>query len=558
MREGARVAAEQAALREVATLVASGSPPEEVFDAVAAGVGRLLDVDFTLMCRYDPTRGEATVVGAWSGTQDAASVTVGGRFEVGGRNAVSIVVETGRPARIDDYADATGAAAEIARGFGLRSAVGVPISVVGDVWGVIIVASAEARLPAETQAQLVGFTELVATAIANAQARLDLRGFAEEQAALRRVATLVAKGTPPAGVFTAVTEEVGQVLDVDFTVMARYDPVGVATIVGTWSRTGVDVPLPQEGRVALGGRNVTTRVFETGQPARLDSYADASGPAADTGRGWGLRSFAGVPISVNGRLWGIVIAAYTHEEPLPADTEARLAGFTELVGTAIANAESQAQLTASRARIVTAADQARRRIERDLHDGAQQRLVSITLQLQAARAAVPPGADELLAHLDNSVAEASSALDELRELARGIHPAILAEGGLAPALRTLARRSIIPVRLNVRVERRLPEPIEIAAYYLVAESLTNAAKHAHASIVYVEVDTVVDRTAEVLRVRVRDDGRGGADLGGGSGLIGLKDRVEALGGRLQVESPLAAGTSVRADLPLPAGPVVRA
>jgi signal transduction histidine kinase len=559
MGEGERVAAEQAALREVATLVASGSPPEEVFAAVAAEVGRLLDVDFTLMCRYDPTRGEATVVGAWSGTRGAAPVTVGGRFEIGGRNAVSLVVETGRPARIDDYAVATGAAAEMARGFGLRSAVGVPISVVGDVWGVIIVGSTGARLPAETQAQLAGFTELVATAIANAQARLDLRGFAEEQAALRRVATLVAKGAPPAGVFTAVTEEVGQVLDVDFTVMARYDPVGAATVVGTWTRTGADVPLPQEGRVALGGRNVTTRVFETGRPARLDSYADASGPAADTGRGWGLRSFAGVPISVNGRLWGIVIAAYTHEEPLPADTEARLAGFTELVGTAIANAESQAQLTASRARIVTAADQARRRIERDLHDGAQQRLVSVTLQLQAARAAVPPGADELLAHLDNSVAEASSALDELRELARGIHPAILAEGGLAPALRTLARRSIVPVRLDVRVERRLPEPIEIAAYYLVAESLTNAAKHAHASIVYVEVDTVVDGTAEVLRVRVRDDGRGGADLGGGSGLSGLKDRMEALGGRLQVESPLGTGTSVRADLPLrPAGPVVTA
>jgi signal transduction histidine kinase len=509
-----------------------------------------MDVDFTLMCRYDPTRGVATVVGSWSGTQGAAPVTVGSRLELGGRNLVSLVVETGRPARIDDYTDATGAAAEVARGFGLRSAVGVPISVVGDVWGVIIVASTQARLPVETQAQLAGFTELVATAIANAQARLDLRGVAEEQAALRRVATLVAKGAPPAEVFTAVTEEVGQVLNVDLTAMGRYDPVGVVTILGTWTRTGAVVPLPPEGRVTLGGRNVTTRVFETGRPARLDSYADASGAVADTGRGWGLRSFAGVPISVNGRLWGIVLAAYTHEEALPADTEERLAGFTELVATAIANAESQAQLTASRARIVTAADQARRRIERDLHDGAQQRLVSVTLQLQAMRSAVPPGADELLAHLDNSVAEASSALDELRELARGIHPAFLAEGGLRPALRALARRSAVPVGLDVRVEGRLPEPIEIAVYYLVAEALTNAAKHAHASTVHVEVDTVVDGTADALRVRVRDDGRGGADLGGGSGLVGLKDRVEALGGRLQVESPRGAGTALRAELPL--------
>jgi signal transduction histidine kinase len=213
------------------------------------------------------------------------------------------------------------------------------------------------------------------------------------------------------------------------------------------------------------------------------------------------------------------------------------------------NAQLYAELTTSRARIVATADQTRRRIERDLHDGAQQRLVSLALELQAARTRVPPEADELAAQLDALAAEATNALDELRELARGIHPAILAEGGLRPALKALARRSPVPVELDVRVDR-LPEQIEIAVYYLIAEALTNAAKHAHASVVHVEVDTAEGEGGDMLRVCVRDDGRGGADLAGGSGLVGLKDRVETLGGRLRVHSPLGAGTTVRAGLPL--------
>jgi signal transduction histidine kinase len=253
-----------------------------------------------------------------------------------------------------------------------------------------------------------------------------------------------------------------------------------------------------------------------------------------------------------------MVVSSTREQPLPGDTEARLAAFTELAATAIANAESQAQLTASRVRIVAAADQARRRIERDLHDGAQQRLVTIALQLHAAHAAVPLGADELAAQLDVVAAEAASALDELRELARGIHPALLAERGLPPALKTLARRSAVPVELDMRADRRLPEPIEIAAYYLVAEALTNVAKHAHASTVHVELDTADGAAGDVLRVRVHDDGRGGANLAGGSGLVGLNDRVEALGGRLWVDTAPGAGTTVRAELPLgPARAVTR-
>ncbi|MEN3264605.1 histidine kinase, partial [Pseudonocardia sp.] len=306
-------------------------------------------------------------------------------------------------------------------------------------------------------------------------------------------------------------------------------------------------------RVPLGGRNVAALVFETGRPARIDDYGDASGPAADVVRPSGLRAAVGVPISVEGRLWGVLEVAYMREQPLPADTEARLAGFTELVATAVANAEAGAALTASRARIVAAADAARRRVERDLHDGAQQRLVSLALHLRGTvTAAMPPGAGELTAELDSVAAELGGVLDELRELARGLHPAALADGGLRPALRTLARRSAVPVRLDVGVDGRLPEQVELAAYYVVAEALTNAAKHADASVVDVRVATGQGQ----LRVEIRDDGCGGADPTGGSGLVGLTDRIEALRGWLSVHSPPGVGTALEVVLPLtaPRGP----
>jgi signal transduction histidine kinase len=240
-----------------------------------------------------------------------------------------------------------------------------------------------------------------------------------------------------------------------------------------------------------------------------------------------------------------MVAGFTHPELLPQDTESRLAGFTELVSTAIANAEAQAEVTASRARIVAAADQARRRIERDLHDGTQQRLVSLAVKLRAAQAAVPP---ELGGQLDEAVAEATGALAELTEIARGIHPAVLATGGLRPALKALARRSPVPVDLQVRADGRVSEPVEVSAYYIVAEALTNAAKHACASAVTVTVEA--DTAVTVLRLTVRDNGAGGAAFGRGTGLAGIKDRVEALGGRIFLDSPRGAGTSLRAEFPL--------
>jgi signal transduction histidine kinase len=241
-----------------------------------------------------------------------------------------------------------------------------------------------------------------------------------------------------------------------------------------------------------------------------------------------------------------MIAGPAEEQSLGPDTEARLASLTELVATAISNAENLAELTASRARVVAAADETRRRIERDLHDGAQQRLLSLALALRAAQTEVPPQLGWLTEQLAEIADGLVSVQEDLREMARGIHPALLARGGLEPALKTLARRSAVPVELDLRAGARLPERVEVAAYYVVAEALTNAARHARASVVQVETEAAEG----ALQVWIRDDGTGGADPDRGSGLVGLKDRVEALGGTIIVCSPPGAGTSLHASLPL--------
>jgi signal transduction histidine kinase len=388
----------------------------------------------------------------------------------------------------------------------------------------------------------------------NTQLYAEFRRIAGEQAALRRVATLVARGVQSGQVFAAVAEEAGRLMAADYAILVRYDDAQQAlTLVGTWTSTGASPPTPVGGQLPLGGQNVTTLVHRTGQPERID-YDDAiSGRIGRVAtRDWGLRTSIGVPIRVEGRLWGCMVVAFTHPELMPSDTEARLAGFTELAATAVANAQAQAALAASRMRIVAAGDAARRRIERNLHDGVQQRLVTLSLGLRETQAALPPGAGELAQRLEGAVNEVASVLAELGEVARGLHPAVLTESGLRPALRALARRSAVPVSLDVQVKGRLPEPVEVAAYYAVAEALTNIAKYAGASAAEVEA-TAGER---VLRVSVRDDGRGGADFGRGSGLTGLKDRIEALGGRIWLQSPPGGGTTVQIALPLgdPGGP----
>jgi signal transduction histidine kinase len=247
---------------------------------------------------------------------------------------------------------------------------------------------------------------------------------------------------------------------------------------------------------------------------------------------------------VEGRLWGA--ATVSANESLPPDAEQRLEKFAELVATAISNIESKAELAASRRRIVAASDQARRQIERDLHDGTQQRLVSLSLELRLAHATEPADPPQLQKQIGRVADELDGAIEELREISRGIHPAILSEGGLGPALRTLARRAAIPVELDIRTEPRPADRVEVAAYYVVSEALTNTTKHARAS----HAQVAVEQRDALLHLSIRDDGAGGADPLGGSGLIGLRDRVQALGGSIEVNSPPGDGTAIVVELPL--------
>jgi signal transduction histidine kinase len=375
--------------------------------------------------------------------------------------------------------------------------------------------------------------------------RDELRLLVEEQAALRRVATLVARAVPPAEVFDAVTIEVAQLLGAHFTVLLRYESDRTHTVLGVRGNAGA--PVAVGDRPKLEERSVVAAVLRTGRATRMDNIADGlSGALAGQVRERGLHSAIGAPIVVEGRLWGVMVAAWTRGTPLSADTEGRLAEFTQLVATAVANVNSRAELAASRARVVAAADETRRRIERDLHDGAQQRLVSLALELRSAQSGVPPGLAGLERQLSAVADGLAEAVENLQEISRGIHPAILTEGGLAPALKTLARRSAVPVELDMRTDRRLPEQVERAAYYVVSEALTNAAKHARASVVHLEMET----DDEIVTLSIRDDGVGGADPRQGSGLIGLTDRVEALGGRIQIASPSGTGTSLQITIPI--------
>jgi signal transduction histidine kinase len=346
-------------------------------------------------------------------------------------------------------------------------------------------------------------------------------------------------------VFSAVTSELARVLGACNAALFRYEPDDTAILLASRDEPGL-TKMPVGERFSLGGENIASMVYRTGRGARLDNDDTTSGPAAARIRELGLRAGVGVPIVVEGRVWGAAIVGSSRPEPLPGDTEARMADFTDLVATAIANAETRAQLTASRARIVAAADGARRRFERDLHDGAQQRLVSLGLHLRTVEASVPPELHPLKEQIAAVVTGLSGVSADLQEISRGIHPAILSKGGLGPALKTLARRSAVPVELHLSVDRRLREPAEVAAYYVVAEALTNVAKHAQAS----EVTVSAEFAGANLRLSIEDDGTGGADSRKGSGLTGLTDRVEALGGTMEVSSRAGSGTSLLVNIPV--------
>ena len=537
------LANEQAALRRVATLVARGVPPEEVFAAVSEEVAGLLAVDFADIGRYE-TDGTVTVVAPWG--KAVEHFPVGSRWPLGGRNLSTIVFETGRPARMDNYGDASGPIGVASGETGVRSAVATPIVVEGRLWGVMTADSTmEQPLPADSEVRLASFTELVATAISNAESRAGLARLAEQQAALRRMATLVARGTPPEELFAAVVDEVGELLPVESASMCRYESDGFLTFVATWGK-GVE-PFPLGTRQRLGGNNLGTIVFATGRPARLDHYAEtSSGPLGTGVKEAGIRSSVATPIIVEGRLWGVIAAGSTRrDQPLPADAEARLGSFTELVATAISNAESRAAVAASRARIVAAADETRRRIERDLHDGAQQRLVHAVIVLKLALRELKKGGADADALVAEALRQAEQANAELRELAHGIVPAALTRGGLRAGVEALVSRASLPVSFRISVGR-LPADVEATAYFVISEALTNVVKHAGADLATVTAKA----QGELLRVEIRDDGVGGADPSQGSGLIGLSDRVEALGGTFAVNSPSAGGTTLLIEIPL--------
>jgi signal transduction histidine kinase len=377
------------------------------------------------------------------------------------------------------------------------------------------------------------------------RAQLELSRLAEEQAALRRVATLVAGQATADEIFAAVAEEVAHLLRATGGTVCRYEPDETMTVIATWTTEGRTLQVGT--RVELEGHSVAALVQQLGRPSRIDT-SDNSGLVKESAGSLGAspHSTVGAPIVVDGRVWGAILANSIAPDPFPGDTESRLMGFAELVATAISNAVARAELNASRARIVTAADEGRRRIEHDLHDGAQQRLVSLALDLRVAAGDATAGIDELRAALARAANAVTAALEELREISRGIHPAILSTGGLAPALRALSRRSAIPVKLDARTSARFPEPIELASYYVVSELLTNASKHAFASAVSVAVEQVNGS----LHLSISDNGVGGADPAQGSGLIGLYDRVDALGGTILVDSPVGSGTSVRVSLPV--------
>jgi signal transduction histidine kinase len=418
----------------------------------------------------------------------------------------------------------------------------VPLRDGGEQVGTLVVRAALSPGQRErAQRMLPSLEALVVATRDRHEIHAEVSALARQQAALRRVATLVASGAEPEEVYPVSVAELARALEVEHVALLRYDGDDCVVLAarGIEDRAKMVV----EERLPLDGWSVSTEVLRTGKPARVDDYREASGAIAVRMLRLGLRSGVGAPIVVDGQVRGVLIAGSAAAEPMPPDCEAHVCDFADLVATAIYNAETKNELKASRARIVAAADQARRGFERDLHDGAQQRILALALDLRALEGSVPEECREAVGRAVNTLIAVHA---EVLDLSRGMHPAILSKGGLGPAIMTLARRSAVPVTPDIDVGRRLPESVEVAAYYVVAEALTNTAKHGQASEVRVSATT----DDKCLRVSVIDDGVGGAVFGAGSGLIGLKDRVEAVSGRLEVSSPTGEGTTLMVTIPV--------
>jgi signal transduction histidine kinase len=528
--------AEQSALRRVATLVAGGADEEQLATAVAAEIVQIFGAESANALRWDGDT--LRVIGEWSRDDDHVR-RIGSVWVFGGDTITARVIATGRPARVESAADLTTPFGQARwRELGLQASIGAPIVLDGRVWGVLTASRTTENdpFPPGAETRLADFAGLVATAIANSETQREVTALAEEQAALRRVATLVAAGKPQAEVLEAVAREAAHVYGADTVNLVRWTGVpDEVAVVTNWAAADAE-------RTAAGSvyhpapGSATLRVLETGKPARTEEASPQFGP----------RCVIAAPVIVNAELLGAINALRPPSRPFAPGAEVRLRSFGDLAAQAVANERAREALQASRARIVRAADDERRKLERNLHDGAQQRLVAVLISLRLALAKLPPAAGDSRALLAAAIDELMQAIDDLRELARGIHPAVLTERGLGPALELLARRAPLPVDVATELDERLPAPVEAAAYYVVAESLTNVAKHAAASAVEVRVS----RDDGLARVEVVDDGVGGAELSRGSGLRGLADRVEALDGRLGVESAPAAGTRIWAEIPL--------
>lgn len=537
----ARLVAEQSVLLRVATLVGGGARPPEVF---AALVSDAADIFGTGVWLYQHDANGATKIVAHSGHPVGVEPELPAHVPADG--PIDRARRSGRPVRVDHY---SGPATAI----GVTACAAAPLLVRGRPWGGLAAVTRGSPLEPDVEDRLARFAELAAAAVAGAETHAKLRRLADEQAALRRVAELVARGAATQEVFDQVTVEAGRLLDGAPTILCRYESSGSETVVMARSlpaeqgRYETNYTVGASLPVARGSGRA--RVWRTGRAARIDSYTQA----ADTGgvpAGWvvpaGFAGSVSAPITVEGRLWGVLTAG-SPGPPLPAGTEERLSLFAELVAAAIANAENRADLTASRARVVASADEARRRLARDVHDGAQRRLVHALIAVKQARAALRDDDVPATELVEETLRQTQGAYDELRQLAHGILPAALEQGGLATAVEALVADISLAVEIDV-IGSRLPETVETTAYFLIAETLTNVVKHASASQVRVSAVPAGD----LLRVEVADDGRGGAHLDQRTGLVGLSDRVQAIGGTFSVTSPQGAGTTISATLPLTA------
>jgi signal transduction histidine kinase len=535
-----RLADEQAALRRIAILVAQWAAPETVFSAVSQEVSRLFDTDLVVVGQFDPVAPAYVVVGVATSLE---GISAGSRWELDDWMSAAVVHRTGRSARRDD-----GPGSSVTEPLGVPgdrrevvSSVSSPIVVEGRLWGAITLAATE-RLPGQTAGRLEKFTDLIATGIANADSREALRQLADGQAALRRVAMLVARGSRAEEVFAAVAEEVGTLLDAEAGAIERFEPDGYYTVVGSWGK--LRDAFATGSRWRLGLDSVSATVHRTRGPVRLQSFAHAAGAIAAKAHQVGLRSAVGSPIVVEGRVWGALVVATVRPQPLPGDAEPRLTQFAELVATAIGNVEARSHLAASRARVVAASDEERRRVVRDLREGAQQRLMHTIVTAKLAGRALQHDRADAIALVAEALEHAQTANDELRELAHGILPSTLINGGLGAGLRGLASRMPIPVRIEVPVDR-LPPTVEATAYFVIAKALTNVARASDAH----EATVSAHLKDRILQIEVRDDAISPARIDG-PGLLELRDRLAALDGRVHVDPSARRPSVITASIPV--------